>query len=159
MNVIDATYLDIRSAHRCVWPVEREWETGMAVSSTIFNVGRSRTSESQFAHMQILARSCKHKNAWWWLEWLILSVWVNRRACSKVLSQLEGEKEGETDRRKEKHRTQGIEALELICPSLGKLSCKIHCSILTQGNNAILSSVWKLILLIYCLHVPSTQSL
>ena len=132
MNVMDATYLDIRSAHGCVWPVEQKRETGMAASSTIFNVGRSRNSESQFAHMQILARSHKRKNAQLRLEWVILSEWVNQQARSKVFSQLEGEKDGEKEGRKEKHRTWGIEALELIHPSFGKLTCEIHCSILTH---------------------------
>ena len=48
VNVMDATYLDIRSARRHVWPVEWTQETGMAASSTICNVGRSQTSKIQF---------------------------------------------------------------------------------------------------------------
>ena len=60
MNVMDATYLDIRSVHGCVWLVEWKQKTGMAGSS-IFDVGRSRTSESEFVHMQILA-SVKKKH-------------------------------------------------------------------------------------------------
>ena len=89
---MDATYLDIRSAHGRVWPVERKRETvrcvipksgrsvnvmdatyldirsekretGMAASSTICSVEISRTSESQFARMQILARHRERKNA------------------------------------------------------------------------------------------------
>ena len=63
-NVMDAKYLDIRSAHGHVWPVDQKRETGMAASSTICSVERSRTSESQFAHMQILARPRERKNAW-----------------------------------------------------------------------------------------------
>ena len=46
VNVMDATHLDIQSAHRRVWPVEQKQETGMTASSTICNVERSRTSES-----------------------------------------------------------------------------------------------------------------
>ena len=61
---MDATYLDIRSAHGRVWPVERKQEAGMAASSTICSVERSQTSKSQFACMQILARPCELKNAW-----------------------------------------------------------------------------------------------
>ena len=66
----------------------------MAASSTIFNIRRSRTSESHFARMQILARSHEHKNVRRRLEWVILSERVNRQAHLKVLLQLEGEKEG-----------------------------------------------------------------
>ena len=61
VNVIDATYLDIRSTHGRVWPVERKRATGMAASSNICSIERPRTCESQFAHMQILARPRKRK--------------------------------------------------------------------------------------------------
>ena len=91
---MDTTYLEIRSAHGHVWLEERKRKTGMAASSTICNVERSRTSESQFACMQILARPHEHKNARWRLKRVILSDWVNRRACSIVLLQLEGETDG-----------------------------------------------------------------
>ena len=63
-NVMDATYLDIRSAQGRVWPVERKRETGMAASSTIFYVRRSQTSESQFACMRYLASVKTHGNGW-----------------------------------------------------------------------------------------------
>ena len=49
------------------------------------------------------------------------------------------------ERRKEKHRTRGIEAFELIHPSLGKLTCEIHRSILTQAISAIIAFDRKLI--------------
>ena len=64
VNVMDTTYLDIRSVHGCVLPVEWKEEIDMAASGTICNVGRSRTSESRLVHMQILSRLGKHKNAW-----------------------------------------------------------------------------------------------
>ena len=101
---MDATYLDIQSVHGRVWPVEWKQETGMAASSTICYVGRSWTGKSQFVCIQVLSRSGEHKNAWWQLECMILSEWINWRACLKILLQLEGEKEG----RKEKDRKWGI---------------------------------------------------
>ena len=63
VNVMDATYLDIRSMHGRVWPLEWKRETGVAASSTICSFERSQTSESQFTRMQILARPYEHKNA------------------------------------------------------------------------------------------------
>ena len=52
-----------------------------------------------------------------------------------------GRKEG----RKEKRRTRGIEALELIRPSLGKPTSEIHCSIQTQVISCIMAFDPKLI--------------
>ena len=98
VNVMEAMYLDSRSMHGCMWPVERKRETGMAASSTIISVERSQTSESQFALMQILARPYERKNTWWRQERVILSEWVNRWARSKVST---WRREGRTDRRKE----------------------------------------------------------
>ena len=60
VTVMDTTYMGIRSTHKRVWLVERKSETDMAGSS-IFDDGRSRTSERQFARMQILTRSHEHK--------------------------------------------------------------------------------------------------
>ena len=54
-------------------------------------------------------------------------------------------KERWTEGRKEKHRTRGIETLELIRPSLGKPTSKIHCCNPTQAFSAILAFDPKLI--------------
>ena len=54
-------------------------------------------------------------------------------------------KEKRTEGKKEKYRTRGIEALELICPNFGKPTCEIHCSILTQAITAIIAFDPKLI--------------
>ena len=107
MNVMDATYLDIRSAHGHVWLVEWKQETSMAASSTICNVGRSRTSKSQFACMEILLRSGEHKNARWRLERVIL-FWVNQLTSTLKSFNTTWRRDGRKEGRKAKDREWGI---------------------------------------------------
>ena len=97
-------YLDIRSAHGYVWSVERKRETGMAASSTICSVERSRTSESQFARMRDLASIKTHSDSWngRFFEW------VNRRARSKVSLQLEGETDGRKEGKAQDTRNRNV---------------------------------------------------
>ena len=60
VDVMKITYLETESVRGRVWLAGSSQERNMAALSTIFNDGRSRTSENGIARMQILSRSGVH---------------------------------------------------------------------------------------------------
>ena len=118
--------------------VEWKQETGMAASSTIWNVGRSRTSESQFAHIKFFRdRASIKMHGDGWNGWFFLSESTDEHA-RKFYYNLK-------ERRKEKDRKWRKEAFVFIRTSLGKLTCQIHCNIPTRAISAIMTFDPKLI--------------